>query len=158
MIRTIKEAYAHASDNKCCEHGVEIKIRKRSCTTIFKGERLASGSALKMCDCIVFHHNRVFLIELKSAHLNYNSIVEKFQNSYRKSICMLKSAAQRPSDVFFILVAKEYGNHYATQRLRCGFKISNKKCHIVLAGSGDRLDSVARPHLGVSFSGNDEKL
>lgn len=152
MIRTIKRNYEHALERECCEHGVRIRIQKHPCTAILRGEKLMSRPSPKICDCIVFRGNRSFLIELKSTHLDYESIVEQFRSGYRKLVCILKSASKKPSDVFFILVAKNYGNRYAKQRLKHGFKIGNKKCHIILAESEDCLDSVAKPHLGMSFS------
>ena len=155
VIQTIKKIHGHALLDKCCEHGVEIKIRKDSCTAIFKGEKLVSDATLKMCDCIIFYNNCIFLIELKSAHLNYNSIVTKFQNSYKKSTRMLKSVCQRPFTVFFIVVAKKYGNHYTTQELKSGFKIDNKRCRIILAKSQKSLDTIIiKSHLDGSFCGN----
>lgn len=157
MIRTIRRDYGHALKRECCEHGVTIKIQRHPCTAILKGEGLISGSALKICDCIVFRDNHVFFIELKSTHLDYEYIVEQFRGGYRTLVRILKPASKKPSEMFFVLVAKDYGNRYAKQRLKCGFKIGKKKCRIILVESGDCLDSVAMPHLGVSFSSSGKK-
>ncbi|MDE0089754.1 MAG: hypothetical protein OXP12_00075 [Thaumarchaeota archaeon] len=157
MIRAIKRDYGHALERECREHGVTIKIQGHPCTAILRGEKLMSRPAPKICDCIVLRGNCSFLIELKSTHLDYESIVEQFRSGYRKLVCILRSVSKRPSDVFFVLVAKDYGNRYAKQRLKHGFKIGSKKCRIILAESGDCLDSVAKPRLGVSFSGGGKK-
>lgn len=157
MIRTIRRDYGHALERECCEHGVRIRVQKHPCTAILRGERLVSRPAPKICDCIVLRDNSSFLIELKSTHLDYESIVEQFRSGYRKLVCILRSVSKKPSDVFFVLVAKNYGNRYAKQRLKHGFKIGNKQCRIILAESGDCLDSVAKPHLGVPFSGGGGK-
>lgn len=123
----------------------DVVLPKASAKIVMpKGELIAPNQA--MCDCIVFQDNQkiVLLIELKNSSLEPSKIVKQFTNAGKKSLSMITPLKHRNRfELFFILLAKNYSNYSAAQKLKQErIKIHQKKYMIHLCKCGQSLKNM----------------
>ena len=146
MLQKIENEYS-AAKISCCNERCKIRIGHKHNFVMLKGELLAQIQSEKMCDCIIFQDNRkIAIIELKSSSLDAGKIVDKFKNSGKKSMSIAISF-DRTSDfeLYFILLAKNYSDYFAHDRLRRSkLKINGKTYRILFGKCGCKLNDFCR--------------
>ena len=137
--KKIESKYSTAKIS-CCNERCNIRISDQKNSVMLKGELLSSGE--KMCDCIVFRNDKkIVLIELKSSSLNVGKIIEKFENSGKRSLSIATSIESKSKfTLFFVLLAKNYSNYSAHDRLRRSrLRINGGRYMIQLGRCGSSL-------------------
>ena len=146
ILQKIERKYL-AAKISCCNEKCSIRIGNTHNFVMLKGELLVKTNPEKMCDCIVFQDNKkIAIIELKSSSLDVGKIIEKFVNSGTKSRSIALSFDRTDKfELFFILLAKNYSNYFAHDRLRRSkFKIGGKTYGIMLGTCGCELKDFVR--------------
>ncbi len=141
FIQKIKSKYSIAKISRCNEQ-CKIDVRNKHNFVMLKGESLVQNQPEKMCDCIVFQDNKkIAIIELKTKSLDADKIIDKFTNSGKKSISIATFFDRANKfDLFFILLAKNYGRHAEYQVLHNRtIKIDGKSYKILLKTCGCAL-------------------
>ncbi len=146
FLQKIESKYSKAKIS-CCNERCKIHVDRKHNFIMLKGELLVQSQPEKMCDCIIFQDNKkIALIELKTSSLDVSAILEKLVNSGKKSISIAKSCERHSDfDLFPILLAKNYSNYFAHDRLRRSrIKICGKKYVIILGKCGCALKDFVR--------------
>lgn len=141
ILQKIKSKYG--DHRRCSERGTgcNVDLSVLNCI-VLKGEELVRHSE-KICDCFIFDYRNtltVYLVELKSKNYNAQDITEKFENSLKKCLDVIKSvdsndlytpililAAHKHRSVEYRILKRPIKFNKRTYHLRfekCGLKIS----------------------------------
>lgn len=126
LTSKVKEAYEYAVKPTCCEGTCKLRFNMKEKYVILKGEKLVSQG--KICDCIIFQNDgTIVMVELKSHSLDVSSIVKQLTNGGNKAAKIAIEAGTNEFNLYFILMAKSFGNYSATSRLNFQtVKVGNK--------------------------------
>ena len=146
ILQKIRNKYSQAVIS-CCNEKCKIHVGDKHNFVMLKGELLDETQSEKMCDCIVFQDNKkIAIIELKSKSLHAGDIIKKFVNSGKKSKSIAGSFDPRGNfELTLILLAKEFKNYFAHDRLRRHkLKIDGKTHHVRFGKCGCKLQDFVR--------------
>ena len=103
----------------CCDGGRRLATKGGPRAAVLKGERQAGFGSRKICDCLVFRDGlKAAVVELGHHSLDVGSIHEKLVNGGLEAAGTAEQAAGvRNVRLFFVVLAKSYGNRSAQRRI-----------------------------------------